>query len=165
MLLALCSLTAMKAIENVKLIIQWALYRRFVTWSPLQLPSKSQIAKQCTGLLSLKTSSMVPAWHLIGPFYSTSTIFVRQTGFALHQTVYWFNKLSIDSKRLGMFLYCVSVCIVCPFSLGLTFKISILFVMADKALKGWSFLDSGLLSTWQSALDFPLYADIGPLCH
>lgn len=113
-----------------------------------------------------KDGALMPAWHLIGPPYSTSTIFVRQTGFALHQTVYWFNKLSIDSKRLGMF-YSPSLSVSCSLSLSLrlTFKFSILFVMADKALKGWSFLDSGLLSRWQSALAFPLYADIGPLCH
>lgn len=41
-------------------------------------------------------------WYLIGPSYSTCSTYIRQTYFAPDQTVDWFNKLSIDSKSLGL---------------------------------------------------------------
>lgn len=106
------------------------------------------------------------------PSYSTSASFsfnIRQTCFTLdrYTMAYWFNKRLINLKDWEC---------SCTLSLHLSLSLSLspalsfscrrfkffLFVLADKALKGWGLR---IFEQMTEHISFALYADIGPLCR
>lgn len=73
--------------QDVKLDISCILYERFVTSLLLLSTSQSRTAERSESLLCPNSLRSVPVFHLIGPSYSTSNIFVWHT-FLLYTTLF-----------------------------------------------------------------------------